>query len=274
MSDAPAPHPDPNTAVLAAAAFGAEPARWPLPPAATPEQHWHRAVAAAGQGRYAAAFTDLATLLRRPAADRWASLAHSTQGSLLRQLGGHAAARGLDGRALRLAGFGAAADPEAVSDALIGLAADALGIGRFAVSATLLGRAAQQDGEAPLRCAVRTRWVAAELAMVSGAGAAAVPHAEAAVALADGLASVRHRVKSRVVLAGALCSAGQLDRARTVADAALADAEEHGLIPLCWALSCLLADIGSGERTGEQLQALRADTAALITHRGGIWRGC
>lgn len=272
LAEHPAEQPDPAAVILADAAFGATPARWPLPAAATPEQRWHRAVAAAGQGRYAAAFTDLAALLRRPAADRWTSLAHSTRGSLLRQLGGHAAARGLDGRALRLAGFGVAGDPEAVSDALIGLAADALGLGRFAVSAALLARAAQQPGPVPLRCRVRGGWVAAELAMVSGGGAAAVPPAEAAVESAGGLASVRHRVKSQVVLAGALCSAGRLDRARAVADAALADAEANGLIPLCWALSCLLGDIGSAERSPAQLQALRADTAALITARGGLWQ--
>ncbi|KEG31865.1 hypothetical protein EN20_06585 [Mycobacterium tuberculosis] len=50
--------------------------------------------------------------------------------SLLRQLGWHTLARGWDGRALALAG----ADREAGADALIGLAADALGVGRFAAA--------------------------------------------------------------------------------------------------------------------------------------------
>src|SRR5690625_5852024 len=44
-------------------------------------------------------------------------------------------------RALALAG----ADPQAESDALVGLAADALGVGRFAASARLLQRAAGLD---------------------------------------------------------------------------------------------------------------------------------
>ncbi|MFY9335224.1 MAG: hypothetical protein WAO90_04385, partial [Mycobacterium sp.] len=42
---------------LAAVAFGAEPGRWPLPPATDPDQLWLRAVAAGGQGRYAIART-------------------------------------------------------------------------------------------------------------------------------------------------------------------------------------------------------------------------
>jgi hypothetical protein len=37
--------------VLANAAFGDDPQRWPLPPASTPHELWLRAVAAGGQGR-------------------------------------------------------------------------------------------------------------------------------------------------------------------------------------------------------------------------------
>ena len=183
----------------------------------------------------------------RPA--RLVSLAHSTQGSFLRQLGWHTLARGWDGRALALAG----ADPEARADALIGLAADALGVGRFAAAATLLTRADAALGPARLpaqvadRLAVRRRWVAAELAMASGDGGVAVRHAEEAVELAQAMAvaSARHRVKSDVVLAAALCSAGAIERARAVAEAALDATGRLGLIPLRWALACLLIDIGS-----------------------------
>ena len=58
----------------------------------------------------------------------------------------------------------------------------------------------------PRDCAVRLAWVSAELAMVTGDGAAAVGHAERAVELAAALGSARHAVKSDVVLAAALCS--------------------------------------------------------------------
>ncbi|ORV52943.1 hypothetical protein AWC02_02235 [Mycolicibacter engbaekii] len=256
-----------SEAVLAAAAFGDEPGRWPLPEAANPRQRWLRAVAAGGQGRYASAAADLDALLRAVPAGPLASHAHSTRGSFLRQLGGHNLARGFDGRALALAGD----DPVARADALVGLAADALGVGRFAASAALLARLAPEPAAAPPRLAVRRHWVTAELAMVTGDGSAAVRNAERAVALVgDGMA--RHRVKSQVVLAGALCCAGNVDRARVVAEDAIAETGRLGLIPLRWALACMLADIGSPGWTAAELRELREDAAALVGHRGGNWQ--
>jgi tetratricopeptide (TPR) repeat protein len=254
-------------AQLIAAAFGSDPGAWPLPTATTAHLRWLRAVAAGGQGRYASARADLAALLRDAPAGPPASLAHSTRGWLLRQLGWHTLARGADGRALALAGE----DPEAVADALIGLAADALGVGRFAVAATVLDRAA--DGLASPRPAVRWAWVGAELAMAVGDGARAVGQAERAVELAHaGLAgSARHRVKSDVVLAAALCSAGAIERARAVGDAALEAAGRLGLDPLRWALACLLADVGSATRTPQEIGAVRDACAGRIRRRGGTW---
>jgi hypothetical protein len=266
---------------LAAAAFGDEPGRWPLPTAITPRQLWLRAVASGGQGRYGSAYGDLAAL-RRSCADRQAdrrlvSLAHSTQGSLLRQLGWHTLARGWDGRALALAGT----DPEARADALIGLAADALGVGRFAAATTLLTRAdaalaAQLPAHVADRLAVRRRWVAAELAMAAGEGAIAVRHGEEAVELAQQMvvASARHRVKSDVVLAAALCSAGVTERARAVAETALEAAGRFGLTPLRWALACLLIDIGSvtvPEQQVRELTEIRDICAGQVRRAGGTW---
>lgn len=140
---------------LADAAFGERPGTWPLPTAVTPDELWLRAVASGGQGRYGNAYLDLAVLRRGASAGRLASLAHSTQGSFLRQLGWHALARGWDGRALALADT----DPEARADALIGLAADALGVGRFPAAATLLSRADStlKAGPVPDRLPVRRR---------------------------------------------------------------------------------------------------------------------
>src|SRR5262249_3545771 len=133
-------HRDRNSLIertLAAAAFGDQPDSWPLPTATTPYQLWLRAVASGGQGRYGSGYCDLAVLRRSVPGGPLVSLAHSTHGSFLRQLGWHTLARGWDGRALALAGD----DPEARADALIGLAADALGVGRFAAATTLLTRA-------------------------------------------------------------------------------------------------------------------------------------
>jgi hypothetical protein len=262
---------------LAAAAFGNEPGSWPLPTATTPDQLWLRAVASGGQGRYGSAYGDLA-VLRRIGAGRLVSLAHSTQGSFLRQLGWHTLARGWDGRALALAGT----DPEACVDALIGLAADALGVGRFAAAATLLTRAdaALAPAEVPAhvadRLVVRRRWVAAELAMAAGDGATAVRRAEEAVELAQAMvvASARHRVKSDVVLAAALCSAGDTERARAVAETALAATGRFGLTPLRWALACLLIDIGTvtvGIQELRQLTDIRDICAGQVRRAGGTW---
>lgn len=253
---------------LSATAFGDQPGRWPLPSAATPHQLWLRAVGAGGQGRYGSAFKDLATLVRLAPGDRLASLAHSTHASFLRQLGSHRLAQGWDGRALALA----AGDPEAAADALIGLAADALGIGRLAAAATLLSRAepivahAQQP-----RLPIRRAWVTAELAMASGEGAAAVRNAEVAVELAAATASARHRAKSDVVLAAALCSAGVVDRARVLGETTLELTGRLGLVPLRWAVACLLVDVGSSARPGAEVAGIRDECARQVQHWGGCW---
>jgi hypothetical protein len=258
---------------LAAAAFGSQPGSWPLPAATTPQQLWLRAVAAGGQGRYGSAYRDLEVLRRSGPAGRLLSLAYSTQGSFLRQLGWHTLARGWDGRALALAGT----DPEARADALIGLAADALGVGRLAAAATLLTRVdlvSEPGLVVPDRLPVRQRWVAAELAMASGEGEIAVRHAEEAVELAKAMvvASARHRVKSEVVLAAALCSAGIAERARAVADAAVDVTGRLNLIPLRWALACLLIDIESVAFSAQQLHELRDICAGQVRRAGGAWR--
>jgi len=82
--------------MIANAAFGDDPGRWPLPTAHSAEELWLRAVVAGGQGRYANAYADLASVRRAHRGGRLASLAHSTQASFLRQLGWHDQARGWD----------------------------------------------------------------------------------------------------------------------------------------------------------------------------------
>jgi hypothetical protein len=253
--------------ILVDAAFGPDPGRWPLPSAGTPREYWLRAVAAAGQGRYAAAMADLDALDRVATDPSLTSLACSTRASLLRQLGGHLVARSWDGRAWALAG----SDVDAGADALIGLAADALGVGRFTVSRRLLRRADDLLGGAGGRLAVRLAWVGAELAMVTGDGASAVAEAERAVELAAGLNSSRHAVKSQVVMAAALSSAGAFDESRAVADAGLISAERWDLIPLNWALACILTDVGSSAHSPSEICARRERLADTVRDRGGVW---
>ena len=257
---------------LSAAAFGDDPGHWPLPAARNVEELLLRAVAAGGQGRYSSAQADLADLLRREPRGRFASLAMSTRASFHRQLGWHARARGWDGRALAAAGQ----DSEAGVDAVIGLAADALGLGRLAASAALLIRAtaALDCAEAPpSRLAIRLAWVSAELAMAAGDGPGARRHAERGVELSDMAlpALRRHRVKSGVVLAAALCSAGELAHSRTLADTALAETHDLGLVPLRWALACLLSGIGSGTHSPAEVARIRDQSATFVTRHGGHW---
>jgi tetratricopeptide (TPR) repeat protein len=259
-----------SAALLTAVAFGDDPGQWPLPAAATPHELWLRAVAAGGQGRYGSATADLAALRRAVRMGPLASLAHSTQASFLRQLGGHSAARPWDGRALALAN----GDAEADLDALLGLAADALGVGRFAASAALLDRAAttQEAASAPARLQLRWQWVAAELAMARGDGPEAVGHAERAIEMAGRQLSARHRVKTQVVYAAALCCAGRIGEARTTAEDALMSAGSLGLVPLQWAVASLLVDIGSTCGQHGDVAAVRDACAEAVRRAGGVWR--
>jgi hypothetical protein len=258
--------------VLAAAAFGDDPGRWPLPAARSVPDHWRRAVAAGGQGRYATARADLQAVLRGPSETRWASLALSAQASFLRQLGWHRRAAGLDGMAWAQAGD----DPEAGVDALAGLAADALGIGRLATSAALLERARSVHDRAsdpPPRLAIRLAWVGAELAMAAGDGQLACEEANRAVELSRAAVPAlrRHRVKSDIVLAAALCCAGDLAASQRTADAVLNDTGARGLVPLRWAVACLLAGIGSARHNPAEVAEIRDRSADFVTRHGGQW---
>jgi hypothetical protein len=81
----------------------------------------------------------------------------------------------------------------------------------------------------------------------------------------------RHRVKSDVVLAAALCCSGDPAASRAVADAALQAAEAYRLVPLRWALACLLADIGSGAHSPAVIADIRDRSAGFVVRHGGRW---
>ncbi|HEU5475981.1 MAG TPA: hypothetical protein VFV67_35595 [Actinophytocola sp.] len=230
---------------LSEAAFGDRPDLAVTAVPADPRSRWLAAVVLGGQGRYAAAATLLDGL--RGAADPvLAALAASTLASHRRQLGGHGAARLLDAAALhRLAAAPAAVPAQAWSDVLLGLAADALGHGRFTEADRLLSRA-RALGDPGWRGAIRLAWVSAEVALGRGRPGAAVPHAETAAGLAGAAGSVRHRIKSALVLGAALATRSDPgDRKRAnglLADARLA-ATDLGLLPLVWPCALLLAGL-------------------------------
>ncbi|GAB3579169.1 hypothetical protein GCM10027445_47300 [Amycolatopsis endophytica] len=249
---------------LRRAAFGDQRSPDVLPVAGSPRRRLLGAIVLGARGRYAAAAALLAGLVR----DRdpvVASLALSTRASHCRQLGGHGVARGLDGAALRPASSaGPGADPDgldaggALADALLGLAADHLGTGRLTASRRVLERA----GEAAARnwrTRVRLGWVTAELALASGDAPAATAPAEAALEKATAAGSVRHVVKSRLVLAAALGAAGHKRRAGDLVSGALATAEEYDLSSLSWPAGLIAADLRPADADRH-----RSRTAAVL----------
>jgi hypothetical protein len=266
---------------LREAAFGATPQNVPVG-SADPELRWLTAVALGGQGHYAAAATGLACLAADPYVPvRVAAHAAVTRAAHLRQLGGHAAARAYDAHGLRLAtaalragesgrqavtpieldhaargrprddGLDAAA---ARLDALIGLAADAVGLGDPATCRRLLDLVgAGLEGHPSWRPAVRAGWVRAELALIQGHAGDAVTPAAAALAAATRAGAVRHVLKSRIVLVVARGAAGVLDPAEGVADldAIAVECARYGLHPLRWPAALAAADLQ--ERINEQV---------------------
>ncbi|WP_035279989.1 hypothetical protein [Actinokineospora spheciospongiae] len=224
------------------AAFGRTPGADPFRPPRTPGDAWLAGVALGGRGHYAAAVARLVPLLtdRDPVL---VALAAAALGSHRRQLGGHAAARVLDGRGLAALAR-APADhprlPEARSDVLLGLAADAVGLGRTARARSLT--AAEADGPDPgWRGRIRRGWLAAEVELGAGRAAAALDPARAAHAAAVDSGSTRHRVKSAMVLGAALAAVGAGAEALPLVTGALTDAGEAGLLPLRWPCLLLLA---------------------------------
>jgi hypothetical protein len=202
------------------------------------------AVLLGAQGRYAAAAALLGEL-GRGADPVIAALALTTFASHRRQLGGHAAAFGPDGAALRLvAGRSGDEDPDgldaagAATDAILGLAADNLGIGRLAVARRLLSRAEP----ACWRSRVRAGWVTAEIELADGHPQAALAPAGAAHELATAQGARRHVTKSQLVLAAALGATGDRERAVHLAEEALGVSEEFELRSLSWPAGLLAAE--------------------------------
>jgi hypothetical protein len=96
---------------------------------------------------------------------------------------------------------------------------------------------------------VRSGWVRAELALLSGAPAEAVGPARRAWEAAALAGSVRHEIKSRIILAVARSA---YDRSPTVYRWALADLDEAaaeaariGLLPLVWPARLAAADLAA-----------------------------
>lgn len=226
---------------LGRAAFGDRPQESVRAIPAQPRERWLAAVVLGGQGWYARAAALLGDLVTHSDPEL-AALACATLASHRRQLGGHAAARVLDAAGhARLAGRPDLV--EARSDVLLGLAADALGAGRLVEARRLVARAPR----AGWRQQVRHGWVRAEIELSAGDAAQAVAHAEPAAERAADSGSVRHRIKSGMVLGAALAARGDRAAAAKFVGPALDDARELGLLSLVWPGELIMAELDPGQ---------------------------
>ena len=253
------------------AAFGAD--CGPVGPLDGPYgRAWLRAVALAGAGRFAAARALGASVAGGP----FASAARCLEASMLRQSGRHRAATRPDGAALAAA-MTVAGHPDFglrtafTVDATVGLAADALGTGRYALSARLLARADEHlaardaaaasavgEGGAPSvpaawwtvpRARLRRDWVAAELAVYSGDTAGAAAAVDALLTADPGPGRPRHHAKTLLIAGAAAMASGDADRAAGLVGNAYQVATESALNPLRWAGAKMMSG-ASGEERG------------------------
>jgi hypothetical protein len=254
-----------------AAAFGSAPDAdvYGAALAGAARTRWLAAVALGGQGRYAAAATVLRPLIN--GRDQvLAALAGATLASHRRQLGGHTAARRLDAAALaRLAALGrppvlpavldsAALDPfdtdlgGAWSDVLLGLAADAIGVGQLSQARRLHAAARTLLVERRVggwRARIRTGWVGAEIELAAGRPETGRADVEHAAQLARTVGARRHMVKSDLVLAATFAAGGTPEgatHAHGLLEGVLSASLKWGIFSLTWPAALLLADLDPG----------------------------
>ncbi len=230
---------------------------------------WLLGVALGAAGKYGSALAVLEPLADRAAVDHparrlFASLAASTAASVHRQLGRHAAARVLDEQAESLAGDA----PEALFDARLGLAADAVGLDDGTVARTRLEQATVLlEGRTDWwRQRVRMLWVRAEIALLPGGDpAAAVKAAETAVTLAEGSGAPRHVAKSLLFLGVAQVQAGDPTEATATLRRAATLSESLGCLPLVWPSRAMLGALLDGELPQESARNLAGARGTVIS---------
>lgn len=193
-----------------------------------------RAYVAAARGRYddALVHARIAQRSADPVARHRASL---TMASVLRLRHAH-----LDARPHDLAALKHAPDAAGRAHALVGLAADAVGIGDAAACAGMLAEAGASAPAGDWRVATRLGWVVAEHAMLRDRPSHAAEAAAASVALARRAGAVRHEAKSLLFL-GAAFAQGRDDRAASTLAAAETMAVGIGAAPIAAVARALLA---------------------------------
>ena len=200
------------------------------------EAAWVRAYIAASRGDFAKARA-LALPLATRARDRTIRVSAAlTLGSVLRQTGKHRDALAFDRAALA-----AAQTDSQRAHALIGLAADAIGLGRAAACARRLAEAASVTPASDWRAQVRLDWVRTEHALATGRARAALLPARRALRRARREDAVRHIAKSHLFLGVALAEAGEERAAEREMNAALRGARACGAAPVADVARAMLA---------------------------------
>jgi hypothetical protein len=151
-------------------------------------------------------------------------------------MGKHRAALRFDRAALASAQTGAEH-----AHALIGLAADAIGLGRAAVSARRLAEAAEVAPKGDWRAQVRLDWVRTEHALATGRPREALLPARRALRRARREKALRHVAKSHLFLGVALAEAGEQRAAEREMSAALRGARACGAAPVADVARAMLA---------------------------------
>jgi len=219
---------------------------------------WLLGVCLGAAGRYGAAMVVLEPLATSApeAPDRrlFASLAAATLGSISRQLGRHAEGRAIDERALELAGDAA----EARFDAVLGLAADAVGLGEVVHADAALAEAVHlADGRGDWwRQRVRLDWVRAEIALLREHPDVAVGRATSAIALAESSGAPRHVAKGLLFLGVSQVQAGDHGEAASSLRRAATLAESLGCVPLVWPARAVLGALVAPSAPAESAAAL------------------
>jgi hypothetical protein len=235
--------------VLRERAFGALSPDSAAPVARTPRERWLAGVAFGACGHYAAALATLEPLYHPRAAETdpvTASLAASTVASHRRQLGAHGAAQTLDGLAARLARSATEPDDDGARvDALLGLAADAIGLRAPHRTERLLTQA-EASLDHQWRPRVRLGWVRTEWLLATGRYVDALRVAESTREYAELTCSPRHVTKSDMLLATCLLMQSTQrvhDRVVALATRVVEVSLQWGMMPLVWPTASLLRDV-------------------------------
>jgi tetratricopeptide (TPR) repeat protein len=229
---------------------------------------WLLGVCLSSAGRYGSALQILDPVATPdgevgPELQIFAALASASAASVHRQLGRHATARTYDEQGLaRTDGSG-----EAAFDCLLGLAADAVGLGDKAAAQEHLAAAQKLAEGRPdwWRQRVRLGWLDAEVGLLVGDGEAAATAAEQAVDLAERSGAPRHVAKGLLFLGVAQLEAGRLDEAATALKRGGLLAESLGTLPLLWPTRAVLGALLAESDPKQSTRCLASARATVET---------